>query len=64
MFAAENTARENLADFVLFCRKLKGNEKKESQTFLDRLFKAFGHEGAIEAGAGSSYTCFLPIALS
>ena len=51
MFAAEANTRKNLADFVLFCRTLKGNERKESQTFLDRLFKAFGHAGAIEAGA-------------
>ena len=51
MFAAEANTRKNLADFVLFCRTLKGNERKEAQTFLDRLFKAFGHAGAIEAGA-------------
>ena len=48
---AEDVARDKLADFVLFCRKLNGNERKESQTFLDRLFRAFGHQGAIEAGA-------------
>lgn len=30
---------------------LRGDEKGEAQTFLDRLFKAFGHAGAIEAGA-------------
>ena len=30
---------------------LRGDEKGEAQTFLDRLFKAFGHDGAIEAGA-------------
>ncbi|MGV0023993.1 type IIL restriction-modification enzyme MmeI [Phormidesmis priestleyi] len=30
---------------------MKGDEKGESQTFLDRFFRAFGHEGAIEAGA-------------
>jgi len=51
MFAAEANTRKNLADFVLFCQKLKGSEKQESQLFLERLFKAFGHQGVIEAGA-------------
>jgi SAM-dependent methyltransferase len=41
----------SLQAFVTFCKGLKGDEKGESQTFLDRFFKAFGHEGAIEAGA-------------
>jgi len=40
-----------LQAFVTFCQTLKGDEKGESQTFLDRFFRAFGHEGAIEAGA-------------
>jgi SAM-dependent methyltransferase len=40
-----------LQAFVQFCQTLKGDEKSESQTFLDRFFRAFGHEGAIEAGA-------------
>lgn len=44
--------RPNLAAFVAFRReRLRGDEKGESQTFLDRLFRAFGHAGAIEAGA-------------
>jgi type II restriction/modification system DNA methylase subunit YeeA len=30
---------------------LTGDEKGEAQVFLDRLFRAFGHDGAIEAGA-------------
>ncbi|WP_194905748.1 class I SAM-dependent DNA methyltransferase [Quadrisphaera sp. INWT6] len=30
---------------------LSGDEKGESQVFLDRLFQAFGHEGYAEAGA-------------
>lgn len=52
MFAAlQSNERQRLIDFVLFCQKLKGNEKQESQIFLDRLFKAFGHPGAIESGA-------------
>src|SRR4051812_45200548 len=30
---------------------IKGDEKGEAQVFLDRLFRAFGHEGVKEAGA-------------
>jgi hypothetical protein len=41
----------SLQAFVTFCQRLKGDEKGESQAFLDRFFRAFGHEGAIEAGA-------------
>ncbi|MEP0855728.1 DNA methyltransferase [Trichocoleus sp. DQ-U1] len=43
---------ESLQTFVSFCKQhIKGHEKKEAQTFLDRFFRAFGHEGAMEAGA-------------
>ena len=43
---------ENLADFVAFVTaNIKGSEKSEAQTFLDRFFQAFGHGGAVEAGA-------------
>lgn len=42
---------ESLQKFVQFCQTLKGDEKGESQIFLDRWFRAFGYEGAIEAGA-------------
>jgi type II restriction/modification system DNA methylase subunit YeeA len=43
---------ESLAKFVSFCQQhIKGQERKEAQTFLDRFFQAFGHEGALEAGA-------------
>jgi hypothetical protein len=35
-------------------KTLKGDEKSEAQTFLDRLFKALGHVGAKEAGTTSS----------
>lgn len=43
---------ESLQKFVLFVQQhLKGDEKGEAQNFLDRFFRAFGHEGAIEAGA-------------
>ena len=30
---------------------LRGDEKGEAQSFLDRLFRAYGHEGVQEAGA-------------
>lgn len=43
---------DRLHTFVQFCRQnLTGDEKGEAQIFLDRFFRAFGHEGAIEAGA-------------
>src|SRR6266853_3630594 len=40
-----------LREFVLFAQALRGDEKSEAQTFLDRFFRALGHEGVIEAGA-------------
>jgi len=43
---------ENLTDFVAFVTaNIKGSEKSEAQTFLDRFFQSFGHGGAVEAGA-------------
>jgi len=45
------TTAERLHTFAQFCQKLQGDEKGEAQTFLDRWFRAFGHEGAIETGA-------------
>ena len=46
-----NTA-DGLRAFVDFVtKKFKGDEKSESHTFLDRFFQAFGHAGAMEAGA-------------
>ena len=47
--------REALADFVKFAHSLKGDEKSESQTFLDRFFKALGHSGVMETGASFEY---------
>ncbi len=38
-----------LQEFVEYVKKLKGNEKGEAQLFCDRLFRAFGHGGIIEA---------------
>ncbi len=40
-----------LNQFVRFARTLKGDEKSEAQSFLDRFFRALGHDGVIEAGA-------------
>ena len=40
-----------LIDFVRFAQTLRGDEKSEAQTFLDHFFRAFGHDGVIEAGA-------------
>jgi hypothetical protein len=43
---------ESLHNFVYFCKQhIRGNEKSEAQVFLDRFFRAFGHKGALEAGA-------------
>ncbi len=43
--------KEPLEAFVAWWRQYcRGDEKGEAQIFLDRLFKAFGHEGALEAG--------------
>jgi SAM-dependent methyltransferase len=43
--------KDALTEFACFARTLKGDEKGEAQTFLDHFFRAFGHAGAIEAGA-------------
>ncbi len=53
MTAAE--AKTLLPAFLDFVKSLKGDEKSEAQTFLDRLFKALGHAGAQEAGATFEY---------
>lgn len=42
---------QSLREFVDWWREhIKGDEKGEAQIFLDHLMRAFGHEGAIEAG--------------
>lgn len=46
----ENPAHA-IGEFVKYVRTCKGDEKGESQVFLDRLFQAFGHGGYKEAGA-------------
>ncbi len=43
--------RSSLAQFIVFARTLQGDEKSEAQGFLERLFRALGHAGVIEAGA-------------
>ena len=43
--------QSSLAQFVTFARGLKGDEKSEAQGFLERLFRALGHDGVMEAGA-------------
>jgi len=42
---------ESLQSFVSYCKNLRGDEKSESQSFLHNFFQAFGHKGAIDAGA-------------
>ena len=44
-----------IKQFVEYARKLSGDEKGESQVFLDRLFQAFDHKGYKEAGATLEY---------
>lgn len=41
--------KEELLDFLEYTKSLKGDEKGEAQLFCDRLFRAFGHGGIIEA---------------
>jgi len=44
--------RDRLQNFVNFCQSyITGDEKGEAQVFLDHFFRAFGHEGAMQAGA-------------
>jgi hypothetical protein len=43
---------ESLQKFVTYCQQhITGDEKGQAQVFLDRFFRAFGHDGALEAGA-------------
>jgi methylase of polypeptide subunit release factors len=43
--------KQPLHEFVAWWRQYcKGDEKGEAQIFLDRLFRALGHAGAMEAG--------------
>lgn len=40
---------QDIKKFIDYVNRLKGDEKSEAQLFLDRLFRAFGHGGIIEA---------------
>lgn len=41
--------QQSLQEFINYTKQLKGDEKGEAQLFCDRLFRAFGHGGIIEA---------------
>lgn len=41
--------KEHIEEFLNYVSVLKGDEKGEAQLFCDRLFRAFGHGGIIEA---------------
>jgi len=43
------TTLQALQEFISYTKQLKGDEKGEAQLFCDRLFRAFGHGGIIEA---------------
>ena len=45
------TIAQSLNRFLEYWKNLKGDEKGESQLFLDHLFRAFGHGGVHEVGA-------------
>lgn len=40
---------QTIQEFIEYTKRLKGDEKGEAQLFCDRLFRAFGHGGIIEA---------------
>jgi hypothetical protein len=47
----DNATAARLAEFVTFVHKyVRGDEKGEAQVYCDRLFRAFGHPGILEAG--------------
>lgn len=45
-----------IENFIEYHATLKGVEKSEAQTFLDRFFRVFGHSGATDAGAIYEYS--------
>jgi len=48
----DDVRTQRLAEFVQWVADhIEGDEKGEAQLYLDQFFRAFGHEGAIEAGA-------------
>jgi tetratricopeptide (TPR) repeat protein len=44
-----------IQEFVHFVRCLEGSEMRDAQTFYDRLFQAFGHNGWFDSGAQIEY---------
>ena len=50
------TSAEAQTPLPPFLKTLKGDEKSEAQTFLDRLFKALGHACAAKEKAGEQIT--------
>jgi SAM-dependent methyltransferase len=45
-------SRESVFEFINFCRShIQGRERGDAQPFLGEFFKAFGYEGALQAGA-------------
>lgn len=45
-----------LTEFVAWHKKhITGDEKGQAQIFLDRLFKAFGHDGVLDAGGQTEF---------
>lgn len=43
---------ESLQAFVSYSKQyIKGHERGESQSFLNEFFRAFGYQGALQAGA-------------
>src|SRR5581483_150255 len=45
-----------LKEFVAWHEKhITGDEKGQAQIFLDRLFKAFGHDGVLDAGGKTEF---------
>jgi hypothetical protein len=43
---------QSLNEFVNYrLQYITGKERSQAQVFLDRFFQAFGHQGALQAGA-------------
>ncbi len=50
-----NGRAESMRTFLSWAGGLRGDEKGEAQIFCEHLFRAFGHEGLVEAGATLEY---------
>lgn len=58
---SETPIASAIEQFVAFVRDhLKGDEKGEAQIFCDRLFRAFGHAGIVEAGGTLEFRIHKP----